>query len=92
MQRWEIHTSDDVKFEIHPEGDSEGLHVIADVYESREFAELIKAAPDLLAACEAVVYRWEHPGEHPAGNNLYPEIIGDLRAAIATARGEAVKQ
>ena len=42
-------------------------------------ARLIAAAPDLLAACEALVAGWEH--------NL-TEPMALVRAAIAKARGE----
>lgn len=47
-------------------------------------ARLIAAAPDLLAALEAMVKSWEHGISYNDARNE----IGNARAAIAKAKGE----
>ncbi len=48
--------------------------------------DLIEAAPDLLAALEAMVATWEGPRELAALR--FAKNVVDARAAIAKARGE----
>jgi hypothetical protein len=48
-------------------------------------ARLIAAAPDLLAACKAIVKVWEGPRERAALD--FSKTMLDARAAIARAEG-----
>ncbi|MDD4888409.1 MAG: hypothetical protein PHU85_00635 [Phycisphaerae bacterium] len=50
-------------------------------------ARLIAAAPDLLAACEAVVA--EHPAENGRGVDLPQSLFAMLNTAIARAKAES---
>lgn len=54
--------------------------VVAHVYTTREHAALFASAPDLLAACEAVVARWE--------SGDLAEAARMCASAAAKARGE----
>lgn len=55
-------------------------------FERREDALLYRAAPDMLAALEAIVSRYA-PSADPA-NDAVSRMWGNARAAIAKARGE----
>lgn len=50
-------------------------------------ARLIAAAPDLLAACEAINAQSSFPNS--AGNDAFHKAIGMVRDAIIKAKGEA---
>ena len=65
-----------------------GLRIatVADQYGREANATLIAAAPDLLAAAEDVVARWDTPTWKDAEPTA--AVIGKLRAAIAKAKGE----
>lgn len=75
--------------------DDEGMACICDVHAGVEpdpsgatHARLIAAAPDLLAACEALMeaQRRADAGEH-GGFGVYVDAIDAARAAIAKAKG-----
>lgn len=57
-------------------------------------ARLIAAAPDLLEACELILFAAKEPGENPTGatyqsmQSALASIIFTARAAIAKAKGE----
>jgi len=52
-------------------------------------ALLMAAAPDLLAACQAIV--WAHDRDHPAAEILDENspLLGAIRDAIAKAEGQS---
>lgn len=59
---------------------------VATAFLAEENADLIAAAPDLLAACEAVLVEYP-PSRYRTKHHLKPALEQTIRAAIIQARG-----
>lgn len=84
---WHLMDGGGFAFRIGDDADEDKANILCTRYEWQERAEemlangqLIAAAPDLLEACEALIYAWEHG---------YREDMPEhwLRAAVAKAKG-----